>query len=132
MCSLFFHKARALRHTSELRYNARSLRHRYERAQFTIHFTNEVKKLVPRALLSFISTWKFLRTLEKCKKHSPSTRASPHLSRVLKKFPRACITQQCTRRVFYFFIIGNVENNFSLFSWVWFLLTKRVSKTFLY
>ena len=84
MSSLFFHKARALRHTSALRYNARSPRHRYERAQFTIHFTNEVKKLVPRALLSYISTWKFLRTLEKCKKHSPSARASPHLSRVLK------------------------------------------------
>ena len=29
-----------------------------------------------------------------------------------KKFPHAYITQQYTRRVFYFFIIGNVENNF--------------------
>ena len=26
------------------------------------------KNLVPRALLSYISTWKFLRTLEKCEK----------------------------------------------------------------
>ena len=35
--SLYFPKARALRHTSALlRYNARSLRYRYERAQFTI------------------------------------------------------------------------------------------------
>ena len=42
------------------------------------------KKLVPRALLSYISNWKFLRTLEKCEKHSPSARASPHFSRVLK------------------------------------------------
>ena len=32
--------ARALHHTSALlRYNARSLRHRYERAQFRIHFS---------------------------------------------------------------------------------------------
>ena len=131
--SLYFHKARALRHTSVntetilhffykitnergtktvftyahvkwfhgqserayylnyfiMRYNARSLRQRYERAQFTIHFTNEVKKLVPRALLSYISTWEFLRTLEKCEKHSPSARACPHFSSVHKKFPRA-------------------------------------------
>ena len=35
--SLYFPKARALRHTSALlRYNAHSLRYRYERAQFTI------------------------------------------------------------------------------------------------
>ena len=43
--SLYFLKARALRHTSALlRYNARSLRHWYERAQFTIHFIKEIKK----------------------------------------------------------------------------------------
>ena len=54
--SLYFHKARALRHTNALlRYNARSLRHRYERAQFAIHI-KEIKKLVPCALLSSIST----------------------------------------------------------------------------
>ena len=75
-----------------MRYNARSLRQRYERAQFTIHFTNEVKKLVPRALLSYISTWEFLRTLEKCEKHEPSARACPLFSSVHKKFPRAYIT----------------------------------------
>ena len=51
--------------------NACSLRHRYERAQFTIHFIKEIKKLVSRALLSYISTWELLRTLEKCEKHSP-------------------------------------------------------------
>ena len=40
-----FHKARASRHTSALsRYNARSLRHQYQRAQFTIHFIKEIKK----------------------------------------------------------------------------------------
>ena len=49
------------------------------------------KNLVPRALLSYISTWEFLRTLEKCEK---------------KKFPSAYITQQRTLRVFYFFKIN--------------------------
>ena len=42
--SLYFHKARALRHTSALsRYNAGSVRHRYERAQFTIHSIKVIK-----------------------------------------------------------------------------------------
>ena len=37
--SLYFYRARALRHTSALlRYKARSQRRRYERAQFMIHF----------------------------------------------------------------------------------------------
>ena len=50
--SLYFRKARALRHTSALlRYNARNLCHQNERAQ----------------------------TLEKCEKYSPSVRASPHV-----------------------------------------------------
>ena len=48
------------------------------------YFIKEIKKLVTSALLSSISTREFLRTLEKCKKHSPSARASPHFSRVLK------------------------------------------------
>ena len=54
--SSYFHKARALRHASALlRYNARNLRHRYERAQFTINFMKEIKKLVPRAFGSCLS-----------------------------------------------------------------------------
>ena len=72
--SLYFHKARALRHTSALlRYNACSLRHRYERAKFTIHFIKEIKNLVPRALLSY----KHLGIFK-------NTRASLHFSHVLK------------------------------------------------
>ena len=66
-----------------LRYNARSPRHRNGRAQFTIHFIKEIKKLVPRALLSYIGSWEF-RTLEEHKKHTPSARASPLFARVLK------------------------------------------------
>ena len=65
--SFYFHKARTLRHTSALlKYNSRSLRHRNERAQFIIPIMKEIKNLFPRALLSFISTREFLRTLEKC------------------------------------------------------------------
>ena len=83
---LHFHKARALRHTSALlRYNPRSLRHRYERAQFTIYFIKEIKRPCSSSIiLSYISTWEFLRTLEKCEKHSPLARASPYFSRVRK------------------------------------------------
>ena len=44
----------------------------------------EITKLVPRVLLRYISTWEFLRTLEKCEKHSASARASPLFSSVLK------------------------------------------------
>ena len=53
--SSYFHKARALRHSALLRYNAHSLRHRYERTQFTINFMKEIKKLVPRAFGSCLS-----------------------------------------------------------------------------
>ena len=75
--SLYFHKASTLHHRSALlRYNACSLCHWYEHAQFTIHFIKEKEKLVPRALLSYISTWEFLRTHKKCKKHLPSACAS--------------------------------------------------------
>ena len=43
--SLYFHKARAFGLTSALlRYSARSLCRRYERTQFTIHFTKGIKK----------------------------------------------------------------------------------------
>ena len=45
-------------------------------------FYKRNKKLVPQELLSYISTWGFLSTLEKYEKHS--ARGSPHLSRVIK------------------------------------------------
>ena len=74
--SLYFQKERSLRHTSTLlRYNAFSLRHQYERAQFTIHFIKEIKNL----FLYIVELYKhlgFLRTLEKCEKHSPTAHAS--------------------------------------------------------
>ena len=42
-----------------------------------IPFIKEIKKLVPRTLLRYIlSTWDFLRTLEKCEKHLPVAHAS--------------------------------------------------------
>ena len=47
-------------------------------------FYKRSNKLVPRALLSYISTREFLRTLEKYEKQSSSVRASPHFSPVLR------------------------------------------------
>ena len=46
------------------------------------YFIKGIKKIVPHALLSYISTksWKLLRTLEKCKQHLPTARASPNTS----------------------------------------------------
>ena len=76
--SELYYKARVLRLTSALfRYSARSLRHRYERTQFTIRFIEEIEKLVPRTLFSSISTWEhFKRTLEKCENHEPKARSA--------------------------------------------------------
>ena len=80
--SFYFPIARALRHTSALlRYNARSLCHRYDRAQFTIHFLKEIKKL-------------FL-------KHCWVARASPHFSRVLKN---SCVLLLLNNTLGVFFI----------------------------
>ena len=58
--------------------------------QFPKNFIKEIKKLHPRALLSYISTWEFLRTLEKCEKHSVALRASLYTSLVFLKIP-ACL-----------------------------------------
>ena len=44
--------------------------------------TKEIKKLFPRALLSYISTWEFLRTLERCGK----ARAEGESSRTSRVF----------------------------------------------
>ena len=58
-------------------YNVCSLHHQYEWVQFMIPFIKEIKKLVPRTLLRYIlSTWDFLRTLEKCEKQLPVAHAS--------------------------------------------------------
>ena len=57
--------------------------------------------LVPRALLTHISTLEFLRTFEKRERYSPTARASLGTSPCSQKFLRAYITQQCTRRVYY-------------------------------
>ena len=73
------HRASYLHTSAPSRYNARSLSHRYERAQFTRHFIKEIKKLVPRTLLSYVSTCDFLSTLEKYEKHSSADRASQAL-----------------------------------------------------
>ena len=45
------------------------------------------KKLHPRALFSYISTWEFLKALEKCKKYSAAPCASLCTSLVFFKNP---------------------------------------------
>ena len=63
---IFPYLARTLCHMSAvLRYNAHSLCHQYKHVQFIIHFIKEIKKIVPWALLSYMSTWEFLRSLKK-------------------------------------------------------------------
>ena len=52
-------------------------------------FIKGIKRLVPLALFSCISTWEFLRTLEKCEKLSPKARASLSISLMFLKIP-AC------------------------------------------
>ena len=42
----------------------------------SLAFYKRNKKLDPRALSSYISTWEFLRTVDKCEKHSVAPRAS--------------------------------------------------------
>ena len=70
--SLYFRKARALRHTSALsRYNARSLRHQYERAQFIIHSIACSSHIVE--LYKHLGFFKNTRESEK---HSPAAHAS--------------------------------------------------------
>ena len=60
---------------------------------FSFLFYKRNKKLVPRALLSYISTWEFLKTLEKCEKHPPAARASG----------TSLVFLKIIRPVFYFF-----------------------------
>ena len=52
-----------------------------------LNFIKEKAKLVPRALLSYMRTCKFLRTVKKCEKHSAAPRASLCTSLVFFKIP---------------------------------------------
>ncbi len=54
---------------------------------FNINFHKRNKKLSPHALLSYISMREFLRTLEKCEKHSAAPRVSLCTSLVFLKIP---------------------------------------------
>ena len=115
--SLYLHKTSALHHTSALlRYNACSLCHRYGCLQYTVHFIKEIKRLLPQALLSYISTCKFLRTLKKCKKHLPSACAPPHYSRVLKN-SRMLNNSTTHLAPFYFFNKVFTYHNFVYLLW---------------
>ena len=65
--------------------------HKFKILRIVDYFIKGIeKKLVPRALLSYINPWKFLRTLEKCENDSPTARASLSTSLVFLKIP-ACL-----------------------------------------
>lgn len=84
MSSLYFHKSRALHHMSVLlRYGACSLHHQCERMQFTIYLKKKKKNTCSSSIVD-LSTWEFLGTLEKCKKHLPLACASPLFPLVFK------------------------------------------------
>ena len=85
------------------RYNASCLHH-VRAHTISLAFYKRSKKLHPPALLSYISTWEFLRTLEKCEKHSAAPRASLYTSFVFLKIP-ACLYNSTMHSdaFFYFF-----------------------------
>lgn len=72
--------------------------------QFTIHFIKEIKKLVPGALLSYISTWKIFGNTREVREALAFGSCLSILLSSSWRFPRAYITQQCTQCVFYFFV----------------------------
>ena len=65
-------------------------------------FYKRNKKLHPHALLRNISTWEFLRTLKKCKKHPAAPRASLCSSLVFLKIP-VCLYNSTMALDAYFF-----------------------------
>ena len=64
-------------------------------AHYFLNIKKRNKKLHPHALMSSISTWEFLRTLEKCEKHLAAPRASLCTSLVFLKMP-ACLYNSTT------------------------------------
>ena len=102
----------------------RSLRHRYERAQFTIHFIREIKKTCSS---SIVELYKHLGIFKNTREVQEALTWGSCFSALLscsQKFPRAYITQQCTRCVFYFF------NNGSGFEWspIRYVITRMIYK----
>ena len=59
----------------------------------------EITKLVPRVLLRYISTWEFLRTLEKCEKHLASARASIWSIIVINQLNRSPLYAQAVQEI---------------------------------
>ena len=117
--SLYLLKARALRHTSALlRYNARSLRHWYD------IFYERNKKTCSS---SIVELYKHLGIFKNTREVREALTLGSCFSALLscsQKFPRAYITQQCTRCVFYFF------NNGSGLEWspIRYVITRMIYK----
>ena len=100
--SLYFLKARALRHTSALlRYNARSLRHWYERAQFTIHFIKEIKKTCSSSIVELYKHFGIFKNTREVLLRT---------SLVFLKIPTRLYNPTMHLARFYFFIITHVHS----------------------
>ena len=84
LCSILSQSTLFQPMTARMKYIARNLGYRYERAQFTIPFIKEIKNFFLRALLNYLSTWEFFQNNRDVREDSPSARAFPHLSSVLK------------------------------------------------
>ena len=84
-----------------LRYNARSLRHRYERAQFTIHFIKEIKKTCSS---SIVELYKHLGIFKNTRQVLLRT------SLVFLKIPTRLYNPTMHSARFYFFVITHVHS----------------------
>ena len=73
----------------------------------SLAFYKRNEKLHPHALSSYKSTWEFLRTLEKCEKHSASPCASLCTSLVFLKIP-ACLYNSTMHSDAFFISLINI------------------------
>ena len=75
------------------------------------------KRLVPRALLCYISTTELLRTLEKFEKVSPTARASLSTSVVFLKIPASYNSTMHSTRLFSLYY-HTADSDVKQFAWL--------------
>ena len=87
--SSYFHKARALRHTSSvLRYNARNPTSPVQARAIHGTLYERNRNTCSSSIVEFYKHLGIFRNTRECQKHSPSARTPPHFSSVLLKFTR--------------------------------------------
>ena len=89
--------------------NVRCLRHKFQRARFLKHFIKEVKNL-SSCIVDYISTWEFLRTLEKCEKHSAAPRASLYTSLMFLKISACLYNSTMHSGAFFISLRSHIRN----------------------